>query len=95
MLIKQDLDYKDMESRMYMIFSVEELFKIDFSAVCEQSQYTVRRSIDGAKTFVKWDVGADPWFIDLIETREGPYTSEQMAVIIETPEWAPVLPASI
>lgn len=95
MPIEQDLDYKTMESKLFIIFNVQELFKVDFSVVCEQSQYTVRKSVDGTKTFIKWNVGADPWFLDLLETREGPYTSEQMADIIQTPEWAPSNPALI
>jgi hypothetical protein len=82
-----------MESKIYMIFSVQELPKIDFSVICEQSQYTVRKSIDGTKTFIKWNEGTQPWFLDLLETKEGPYTLEEISDILLTEEWAPKSPA--
>lgn len=43
------------ENREYMIFNVSELPQIDFSQVLETSAETVRKSVDGTKTFVKWD----------------------------------------
>lgn len=79
----------------YIIFNVSELPKIDFSVVCETSQYTVRKSIDGNKTFVKWDTEEDPWFLSILETKEGPYTLQEMSDILSTPEWAPMGPAEI
>ena len=43
------------ENRNYLIIPVSELSKVDFSLVGETSEETVRRSVDGTKTFVKWD----------------------------------------
>lgn len=80
---------------MYIIFSVEELPKVDFSAICEQSQYTVRVSLDGTKTFIKWDLEHTPWFLSLLETKEGPYTLDQISDILTTPEWAHPTPKPI
>jgi hypothetical protein len=76
-----------MESKIYIIFNVQELPKVDFSVVCEESQYTVRKSIDGNKTFVKWNEGTQPWFLNLLETKEGPYNVEEMIDILLTNEW--------
>lgn len=45
----------DYSNRKFMIFSVSELDKIDFTQVCETSIDTVRKSVDVTKTFVKWD----------------------------------------
>lgn len=42
-------------NRNYVIFNVSEIEKIDFSQVLETSAETLRRSVDGTKTFVKWD----------------------------------------
>jgi hypothetical protein len=44
-----------MENRQYMIFSVNEINLIDFSEVLQTSAETTRKSIDGTKSFVKWD----------------------------------------
>lgn len=79
----------------YIIFNVSELPKIDFSVVCENSQYTIRKSIDGTKTFVKWNTEEDPWFLNILETKEGPYTLQEMSDILLTLEWAPIGPAEI
>ena len=76
----------DYESREFMIFSVTELNQIDFTQVCETSEETVRKSVDGTKTFVKWD-GATPECVASLTTKEGPYTYEEILVILATPEW--------
>lgn len=49
------------ETRNFAIFSTSEIDKIDFFQVLETSADTLRRSVNGTKTFVKWDQGAfDP-----------------------------------
>ena len=75
--------------RNFLIFPVTELPKVDFSQVCESSIDTVRKSVSD-KTFVKWD-GEVPAFVAEIESAEGPYTYEEILVILATEEWsAPV-----
>jgi hypothetical protein len=76
----------DYESREFMIFSVTELSEIDFTQVCETSEDTVRKSVDGTKTFVKWD-GVTPECVANLTTKEGPYTYEEILVILATDEW--------
>ena len=76
----------DYENREFMIFSVTELDQIDFTQVCETSEETVRKSVDGTKTFVKWD-GVTPECVANLTTKEGPYTYEEILVILATPEW--------
>jgi hypothetical protein len=61
------------ENRNYLIFNVSELDVIDFSQVLETSADTVRRSVDGTKTFVKWE-GDRPLSTLELTTAEGPYT---------------------
>ena len=72
--------------RNFIIFPVSELSKIDFTQVLETSEETVRKSVDGTKTFVKWD-GEQPAFISTLTNTEGPYTYEEMLVILSGPEW--------
>ena len=60
-------------NREYLIFPTSELNKVDFSQVHETSADTVRKSINGEKTFVKWD-GDAPSFVSNIVGAEGPYT---------------------
>ena len=69
-----------------MIFNVSELSLINFDEVLESSIDTVRISIDGTKTFVKWE-GATPQSVLNLTTKEGPYTYNEMLVIISTSEW--------
>ena len=76
--------------RNFLIFPVTELPKVDFSQVCESSAETVRKSVLGDKTFVKWD-GEVPAFVADIVGAEGPYTYEEILEILATEEWsAPV-----
>jgi len=69
-----------------MIFNVSELEQIDFTQVKETSIDTVRKSIDGTKTFVKWE-GETPQCVVDLTTKEGPYTYEEILAILATPEW--------
>jgi hypothetical protein len=77
---------QDYENREFMIFNVSELDEIIFTEVLETSADTVRKSVDGTKTFVKWD-GTMPECVANLTTKEGPYTYEEILVILATPEW--------
>ena len=74
-------------NRQFMIFNVSELFNIDFSVVLETSVDTVRKSVDETKTFVKWDGEIIPSSIDSLTTKEGPYTYDEIVVILNGVEW--------
>lgn len=74
------------ENRNYVIFNVYELDKIDFSQVLETSADTVRRSVDGTKTFVKWD-GEKPECLNNLTTALGPYTHDEILEILSMSEW--------
>lgn len=80
------------DNREFMILLVSELDKIDFSQVLETSIDTVRKSVDGLKTFVKWNGPVIPTSVESLEYKEGPYTYEQMLEILSTPEWNSPLP---
>ena len=74
------------ENRQYMIFNVSELPLIDFTQVLENSIDTVRLSVGGSKTFVKWE-GSIPSSVNILTTKEGPYTYQEIYTILSTPEW--------
>jgi hypothetical protein len=75
------------ENREFMIFNVSELDTIDFTQVLETSIDTVRKSVDGTKTFVKWDGVEIPSSVEALTTKEGPYTYEEILTILATEEW--------
>ena len=85
----------DYNNREFMIFNVTELPNIDFNQVFETSIDTVRKSVDQTKTFVKWDGDIIPSSVEALITKEGPYTYNEILVILATPEWTdpnPMLP---
>lgn len=85
------MEIQDYENRKFMIFSVTELDQIDFTQVCETSADTVRKSVDGTKTFVKWE-GLMPECVSELTTKEGPYTYEEILEILATEEWSAPMP---
>ena len=80
-----------MESKEYVIFNVSELNKINFTQVEETSAETVRKSIDETLTFVKY-YGEMPSSVVSLETKQGPYSHEEILAILGTPEWTPEEP---
>jgi hypothetical protein len=81
------METQDYTNREFMIFNVSELNLIDFTQVLETSIDTVRRSVDGTKTFVKWDGNTIPSSVDSLTTKEGPYTYDEILTILNGPEW--------
>jgi hypothetical protein len=81
------METQEYPNREFMIFNVSELVLIDFTQVLETSIDTVRKSIDGTKTFVKWDGNIIPSSVESLTTKEGPYTYEEILVILNGSEW--------
>jgi hypothetical protein len=77
-------------NRQFIIFNINEVNKIEFAEVLETSIDTVRKSIDGTKTFVKWE-GTTPECIKTLTTAEGPYNLEEIAVILESEQWSELI----
>lgn len=82
---------EEYDNRRFMIFNVSELGQIDFSTVLETSSETVRKSVNETKTFVKWD-GTIPTCVNNLTTKQGPYTYDEILVILSTPEWTSPMP---
>lgn len=74
------------EERKYVIFDVTELGAIDFTEVLETSANTVRYSVDGLQTFVKYD-GAMPPSVAALTTKSQEYTHAEMLSILYGEVW--------
>lgn len=74
------------EDRHYIIFNTSELYLINFNEVMETSAETVRLSVYGLKTFVKFE-GQMPPSVQSLTTKSIEYTHEEMLSILATPEW--------
>ncbi len=73
--------------RTFVVFSVSEIGSIDFSEVLETSADTLRLSVDGTKTFVKWDSVSVPVCVESLTTKSPYYSYEEMLAILSTEEW--------
>jgi hypothetical protein len=56
----------------YITINMSEIALVDFN--------------DGSQTVLKWE-GAEPAFVSTLSSYEGPYTHEEILVIMATPEW--------
>jgi len=63
-----------------------ELHKVDFDQVIETSVDTVRKSVDGTKTFIKY-IGDMPTSIEAIENKSQEYSHDEILDILTTEEW--------
>jgi hypothetical protein len=68
--------------KTYVIIDSSEVSSVDFDQVLETSAETLRFSLDGTKTFVKYE-GTQPFFL-LGKTE---YTHEEILTILSGPEW--------
>jgi len=74
--------------RNYLIILFNESIFIDFNQVCETSVDTMRKSIDGTKTFVKWKKNeSEPDFINNFSFVEGPYNHIEMITVLSGEDW--------
>ena len=77
------MDY-NMEEK-YTILKFTELSKIDFSNVIEDHANTLVYSNDIQYTFISWY--EEPEFVKDLETKEGPYSRDEMLSILQTANW--------
>ena len=75
-----------------MVIGVADLGSVDFSQVLETSADTVRKSVDGSRTFVKWDGESVPPSVEALPSKEGPYDYDQMVAMLSGPDWTSPLP---
>ena len=70
----------------YIIINMTEVGLVNFNEVLETSEETLRLSVDGLQTVLKWE-GAEPSFVSTLSSYEGPYTYTEIITIMTTPEW--------
>ena len=70
-------------SRKYVIINANEVDSVDFSKVKETSADTIVYSLDGTKTFVKFDSDTTPSFLE----GKTQYTHSEILAILSTDEW--------
>jgi hypothetical protein len=68
--------------RKYVIIDSSEVSSVDFSQVLESSADTLRYSVDGTKTFVKYE-GEQPSFL----SGKTEYTHSEILTILSGDEW--------
>jgi hypothetical protein len=59
--------------------------------VGETSADTVRKSVDETLTFVKYSTDEMPISVLSLETKQGPYSNEEIIEILSTEEWQPII----
>ena len=69
--------------KKYVIINSSEVSSIDFNKVLEDSENTLRYSLDGTKTFVKF-IGNTPSFL----SGKTQYTNEEILNILQTNDWS-------
>ena len=71
-----------MNNRQYVIIDASEVSSVDFNKVLETSEDTLRFSIDGSKTFVKFE-GDTPSFL----VGKPKLTNSEIVEILSGPDW--------
>ena len=67
----------------YVIINSDEVNSVDFSLVQETSAETLRFSVDGTKTFVKFNTDTVPSFLE----GKTQYNHTEILPILSTDEW--------
>ncbi len=70
----------------YIIINITEIGLVDFNEVLETSQSTLRISVDGTQTVLKWE-GSEPSFVANLSSYDGPYTHSEILTIMATAAW--------
>jgi len=70
--------------KTYCIINSSEVVNVDFDQVVETSADTLRYSLDGTKTFVKYEDGQPSFLSGKTE-----YTHSEILTILATDEWTP------
>lgn len=74
------------ENRKYVIVPISEINNINFAEVLETSAATCRYSIDGTKTFIKYE-GNMPPSVQGIVGKSQEYSHDEILAILSTTEW--------
>ena len=74
------------ENREYVVFNVSEKDSINYDEVLENSADTLRLSLDGEKTFIKYD-GDMPDSVSSLDTKEAVRSHSEIRELLGTDDW--------
>lgn len=72
-------------SRKYVIIDASEVSSVNFSQIDEANENTLRYSVDGTKTVVKFNSDVTPSFLE----GKTQYNHSEILSILATSEWTP------
>jgi len=75
------------DNRHWVIISASDVSNIDFNQVKETSTDTLRYSIDGTQTFVKYD-GDMPSSVNACSSKSQEYSHSEILAILRTAAWS-------
>ena len=81
------MEYNNDRLKYFAIISSDDVDLIDYSEVIENDENSLRYSLDGTKTFVKWLGVSNPSFLENIEN-EQILNYESMIELLATTEWS-------
>jgi hypothetical protein len=70
----------------YITINTTEIELVNFNEVLETSETTLRLSVNGLQTLLKWE-GSEPSFVATLSSYDGPYTHSEILTIMATPAW--------
>ena len=76
------------ENRRWVILPSTSIGEINFEDVLETSEYSLRKSVDESKTFVKYE-GTQPSSVASITGVSSEYTHSEILAVLATEEWSP------
>lgn len=74
------------ENRKYVVFNVSEKDSIDYDEVLENSADTLRLSLNGEKTFIKYD-GDMPDSVNSLTTKEAVRSHSEIRELLGAEDW--------
>ena len=79
-------------SKIFCIIDVTDIDQINFNDVMQTEPSSMRRSVDGTKTFVKYEGDQPDCIFDIANNLTGlpEYTHEEFLEILKGPEWNPL-----
>lgn len=80
------MSHSHFDDQHYVVIPIESVDSVDFTEVLEDSEDTIRISLDGTQTFVKYR-GDIPTGVSSLSGRSDEYSHEEMMELLATSDW--------
>jgi len=80
------MSHSSYDNRHWVVISASDVSNIDFTQVLETSADTLRYSVDGTQTFVKYD-GSQPSKVAACSSKSQEYSHSEMLTLLGTAAW--------